>query len=80
MDKSKIVELKTYQLMKRGLLILAVIEILIFFSYGIRFLGYFLKSAFSLSFIIINIAVLLGLYLYFSYREKQIKKELQQGN
>ena len=80
MDKSKIVELKTYQLLKKGLLVLAVIEILIFFSYEIRFLGYFLKSAFSLSFIIINIAVILGLYMYFSNRKKQIKKELKQEN
>ncbi len=80
MDKNKIIELKTYQLLKKGLLILAIIEILIFFSYGIRFLGYFLKSAFSISFIIINIALIIGLYLYFSYREKQIKKELRQDS
>ncbi len=77
MRKNEYIELLTYQLLKKGLFVLIVLELLIFLVYGFRFFGYILKSSLFISFIIINIILISGLYFYFSYKEKKIKERIK---
>jgi hypothetical protein len=75
--EKKALELKSYQLIKKGLLILLVLEAVIFLIFGVRFFGVLLKNTFMLLFVAVNITIILLLYWYFSYREKTLKEELK---
>ncbi len=67
-------EIKMIQLIRKGLLILLAIEILLFFIFGIKFLGIFIKSAFFLLFFVVNLSFIFGIYLYLGYKEKHLKE------
>ncbi len=76
-EKKKILEIKSYQLIRKGLIILLIIESILFLIFGVRFFGVLMKNAFMLLFIVANITVILVLYWYFSYKEKILRQEIR---